>query len=317
MNFSHWATMTDRLSLSHSVIVCTNRDKETLYRSIDRVFECQGSKYLNVIVVLNGNDERSLTSTGEILANRYGQSIQILYSEPGLVNARNVALQNVNTDVITFIDDDFLIPRNYFGSAERMLISDSELNGLAPRISGLYVNYLDLRSFLRKHKYGSLTSSGQNFWIPDASSYEIEKVEWLPGCCMTYRVSAIRGMCFNRNLQNGPTRGYSLGEDVDFSMRVGKVAAILSVTGVHLQEPSVRDSTLLMAKAKGAWLMYLTRNNEKVKSSHVVGWLVVRLAYFFTRSIFQPQKYKILLRGNINALLAYITELINPKLTPR
>jgi hypothetical protein len=100
-------------------------------------------------------------------------------------------------------------------------------------------------------------------------------------------------------------------------MRVGKLKALVSSKGTHLQAPSVRDSNFLMAAARGRWLFYLKTNNKKVRTKNIVASQLLKFVYFFLRSLIQPATYFQLSLTSIIVLSAFIQEKFHPKLIDR
>jgi GT2 family glycosyltransferase len=175
----------------------------------------------------------------------------------------------MKSDLITFIDDDIGIEREFLTSTRGFFEMNPKIVGSAPLIKSLYgfktPNELTDKISHKKlmKNSGKVTPSGNNFWFLDNQSDVLQTAEWLPGCCMTYRTSKIKSIQFSTHLQNGPTGGYALGEDVDFSLRAAGLGSLMldSKTIIsHLQALSIRDDRLVMASGLGRWLAYASRN---------------------------------------------------------
>jgi GT2 family glycosyltransferase len=103
---------------------------------------------------------------------------------------------------------------------------------------------------------------------------------------MTYRTQKIGLNRFSIELENGPSGGYALGEDVDFSIRIGKLGLIENLCIEHKQAPSVRDSSRVMSRAIGRWHGYLIRNHpEKVSFFRTITLDIFLLGYLFLKVI--------------------------------
>jgi GT2 family glycosyltransferase len=282
--------------------------------------ETAGYREITVLIVLNGIEESEFLVQQQELLKFSKENLTVVLSKPGLVNARNAALVLVETDLITFFDDDIAIPTSYFKELDRFMASSSYVYGCAPRVQGYDPNS-SLKLFppflkkTREKNFGKLTKSGLNIWIPDDDAYESIKVDWLPGCAMTYRTKLISGMQFDSALMNGPTKGYSLGEDVEFSSRVANLYSIPTLAINHLYATSVRDMKKVMAEANGRWLAYLSRNR---KTLVYIKNILVRLFLSFLKGILEDAvklDFKFTRASmRITQLKYFLIELKDPKL---
>lgn len=306
--------------LSHTVVICSRGRDGVLNSLIRNIEETSSFEEIAVLIVLNGIGESEfLVQQQELLKVSKG-NLTVVSSQPGLVHARNAALNLVKTDLITFFDDDVVLPTNYFLELDKFLADRSHVYGCAPRVRGYNPNsslkhISPLRSKTREKYFGKLTKSGLNVWIPDDAISESIRVDWMPGCAMTYRTMQIAGMQFDPALMNGPTKGYSLGEDVEFSSRVTDLYSIPNLAIDHLYATSVRDMEKVMAEANGRWLAYLLRNRKsqvyiknilaRLLLSSLKGLLddILKLNYRFTRS-----------STRISQLKYFLLEMQNPKL---
>ena len=186
----------------------------------------------------------------------------------GLPSARNACIEKISDeDLVHFFDDDITIPKDYFSKIESVLEDNPTCFGGGPRVKGLYLEQSrGLKKYVKRIlglevKFGSITSSGRHFWVPDVDGDSID-VEWIPGCSMFYKKEIFRKFKFNETMENGPGQNYALGEDLDFSHRVSKEFSLKSLGNLsisHHQAPSKRDNWLLIAKASGAQYSYLIR----------------------------------------------------------
>jgi hypothetical protein len=120
-------------------------------------------------------------------------------------------------------------------------------------------------------------------------------------------------MNFSQELMLGPTGGYSLGEDVDFSMQLPKLIAINTISVDHLQAESVRDVSHTMAKARGRWLAYLVRKYpRKVSKFWAILTMVVTCMYFGLRSVPQQRIFALHFVNSFVQLKSFVSELRNP-----
>ena len=280
------------MNLSHSVVICTRERNETLMSCIENLRSSHGFESLSLFIVLNGISSDLFEGTREELRLLGLSNLEVLRSSPGLAAARNMALANIKTQLVTFLDDDVEVPKNFFIEIDRVMSSNDEISGLSPRISGYYPfssnnAFMQSTKWLHKDRlYGRLTNFGMNFWVPDDPDFPVTCVDWLPGCSMTFRTSRIVGMQFETALMNGPTGGYSLGEDVDFSSRVGALYSMPSTVIVHLQATSVRDNNMKMAQARGRWIAHLAKSKtNNVSTVRSVIWMVFSLGLSLVKDL--------------------------------
>jgi len=299
---------------SHTLVICSRGRSQSLSNVISSIFDCRESENVRILIVLNGHSPSELNSL--IIQYKDLQSqISIIESKPGLASARNVALKHIFGDLVTFLDDDVLVPENYLIEVDSAFSLDENLEGLSPRISGLYAGTNFGKKWYRKTRidFGRLTRNGNNFWVPDIFSSANTSVDWLPGCSMSYRLSSLKNMKFSEELMLGPTGGYSLGEDVDFSIRLSNLISLNSISIEHVQAESVRDNNNVMAKARGRWKAYLVRKYPR----HVSGiWttlnLILSVIYFFLRSIFNKDQYVKSFHESKLQFASFVHELIKP-----
>jgi GT2 family glycosyltransferase len=262
-----------KVHFSHDVIICTSKRNETLFETIHSLDLHKHHRYLKLYVVVNGYDENLISQLEKALKESLPTAI-VIRSEPGLVSARNLALKESSSEIVTFLDDDVTLGEDFFRNLDDQFSKHPAVIGMSPRIKYLYLDrplskiitrfrFLQKSNLPRKvFNFGRLTSWARNNWFPDIE-IESQICDWLPGCCMSFRRDSIKGIFFNSNLQNGPTGGYALGEDADFSMRVNsRGILLLNSTSVilHRQAPSVRDDLVKMEEARGYWNSYLVRN---------------------------------------------------------
>ena len=158
---------------------------------------------------------------------------------------RNIGLDLVSKEskLIFFLDDDVLPPRDYF---EKVLsfFSDESVVG----VSGVAINvsksneinqkksiYFYKKMFtLDSNKQGSILRSGISIPVKFGSGLAIE-TSWLIGCA-AWRHSAIGQKRFERDFL-----GYSLGEDVLFSIKMSKEGKLITIPNLVVDH---RESSL-------------------------------------------------------------------------
>ena len=164
---------------------------------------------------------------------------------------RNIGIESVSSDTkyLAFLDDDVIIPSDYFLKLINTLKSTGAIG-----VSGLAVNpqkncvtgnnsaLRDLfsRFFLNNSKKnGVILSSGVNIPVRVKSPNPI-KVQWLIGCAL-WNYNKVKLIRFEKDFF-----GQSLGEDVIFSLKAsqnGSLCVDTSVEICHLESKTMRPNS--------------------------------------------------------------------------
>jgi len=235
---------------SDALVICTRN-------RIDDIKVCLASikaaTHIPVrIIVVDSSDGRE---TEELCAQ---SNLQITYirAPRGLTIQRNIALSVIHEDIVHFIDDDVEVEPDYFRALNKVLHDSPHAAGVGgamagPRVSGpTLTERLMLKS---SSQPGRVLRSGYNtgcFDLPQAIN-----VEWLPGCSMSFRMSAIRGLKFDER-----RKGYALGEDVDFGLKALERGALLytpTARLIHHLSPTNRAEypKLVRASVRSRWIL--------------------------------------------------------------
>jgi GT2 family glycosyltransferase len=309
-----------------TVVVCTRNRLDSLqlfFKSCKSLLE---NENVDIVIVDSSNpplrlQDLEITSKKECDAFR----VKVIHEMPGIPRARNFALKEVKTDLVTFVDDDISLPNNFSELIFEHFNNYPQTAGVGPRISGMYENFqitendgLFSKMYKRRvsRSFGKLTAYGENFWFPGKSAPGLALCEWLPGCCMTYNFKVLEELIFNDSLENGPGKSYAVGEDVDFSTRASKFGPLYFIGSIlieHREEPGSRDNRILMAKARGSFRAYLTYE----KRIHILPTLY-HMSISFCASLlrvciwkpYAPKK----LKEDLLTLIFYLGELYSQKL---
>jgi glycosyltransferase involved in cell wall biosynthesis len=276
---------------------------------LKNISKIPGSESVQILIVENSTNTRHLINIKRVVKNQFPQlMVLVTKSKPGLVQARNTALKIVETDLITFLDDDVYLPENFLVNTEKYFRDKPWVSGTAPIIftepEAVLRTYGILRIATRlkqwfsdKYLGGKILPTGHNIWINSVKTKSCI-VKWLPGCCMTFKTMDIRASLFNPGLENGPTKGYALGEDIDFTYHLGKKRILLydnTTSVLHWRSNVSRTNNITFEKAIGAWLAYMSRNFKEVRYFYVLTFLVLRTVLMIAKAIFAKN-----IRTNIN-----------------
>lgn len=175
---------------------------------------------------------------------------EVAFAPKGLCRQRNRALDLLagRTDVILFLDDDFVMAPGYIAGVERVMGEDPGVAGLTGRLVADGV------------RQGGLSVDDALALIEgDAGVCDTSEIprEALYGCNMALRMRAIGGMRFDEAL---PLYGWQ--EDVDFTARLARAGRLVlsgQVRGVHLGVRGGRTSGLRLGYSQVANIIYLLR----------------------------------------------------------
>jgi GT2 family glycosyltransferase len=179
-------------------------------------------------------------------------AVEFIRSEQGLTRQRNAILAALtDEDVVTFLDDDFLLHRSYlqivgqiFASQSSVVVATGRL--LADGANGPGLTFPEARGII-----ASLGAPENEAALSAAfNAY---------GCNMSLRMHPIRAhkLRFDENL---PLYGWY--EDVDFSRQLarhGRVVRVENAVGVHLGTKSGRQSGVRLGYSQVANPVYLAR----------------------------------------------------------
>ena len=212
-------------ALRHSVILCSlgrPRELEIAIRTL--TFQFSAPEMIIIVVTSNQDLSEEIISLRQTLLQK-GIQLEIFISDPGLTKQRNFGLSKVQkaTDVVHFFDDDVILPPEYLETVDSIFRSTSDVIGVGGRTidnvdyDGSFIE----RFFLLNSKSsGKLLASGIN--VGFRYSHNPYKVDWLPGCTMSYCAPKISHMKFDESRE-----GVGWGEDVDFSSRASELGTLV------------------------------------------------------------------------------------------
>lgn len=189
---------------------------------------------------------------------------EVALSPKGLCRQRNRALDLLagRTDVILFLDDDFVMAPNYIAELEDILASDPSIVGMTGDLVGDGV------------RSGGYTIEQALEMIEERAAGlnpALHARDALYGCNMAIRLSAAGSLRFDEAL---PLYGWQ--EDIDFTHQLSRRGRILStgrLTGVHLGVKGGRTSGVKLGYSQVANVVYLLRKGTMPrKLAHRLLW---------------------------------------------
>jgi len=249
-------------NLNHSLIICSRNRATSLLEMLETVIPQQGDVCLvEILLVLNLDSDHEFNSLTEKIVALPFNRFKVVRTGAGLPSARNIGIRSMeNSDVIHFLDDDVRVGEGYFKHVENFLRQNPNVDGGAPiEMSSIFpirANKLfKVKNFLGMIPVpGKVSISMRNYWgsVNDNSP---RKVDWLPGLAMFYKRSSIDGYYFNEKLESFTLGGYSLGEDLIFTLKLTEdgrtLFAIPELKLTHARLPNVANQRQDISYANG------------------------------------------------------------------
>jgi GT2 family glycosyltransferase len=178
-------------------------------------------------------------------------AIVTLFAGRGLAQKRNAILRHLSDlDVLIFLDDDFLVDRDYVAATEAAFASDDAIAMSTGEViaDGVCGPGLDMT----KAQLALMTAGSP----ASAAPHDVYSAY---GCNMSLRLDVARRyqLTFDEQL---PLYGWL--EDVDFSRRValhGRIVKVPAARGVHLGVKSARQRGIQLGYSQVANPVYLMR----------------------------------------------------------
>lgn len=227
-----------------SVVIATKNRAKSIERCIASL---QGQKRLpdEVIVI----DASTNDDTKEVMEKVEGHMkvVYVKQEKGGLPRARNAGVKSCSGDIVVFLDDDVVLEPLYLEEMLAEYTRDGE--GKVGGVTGVLTKrghrrrslekFLDLMRmffFWNALKLGRVTHIGVLSGLPRSCSY----VEAFYGHNMSFRREVFSDFEFDEELEIHPL---AMGEDVDFSYRVGKKYSLKVNSRAKLvhESPSSKD----------------------------------------------------------------------------
>lgn len=206
-----------------SVIVPTLNRSEEISLFIDTL--CKQTMLPDELVVVDAGPISDLEQRIRIQLDGSGISFVYARGKAGTSLQRNVAIEKASGDILFFFDDDILLEPTYIEETMHCfsLPYDPPVGGVLGTFTSPYrlpwTKKLYFRFFRIAHTVdgneAKMMSSSDIRWLIKPS-----KVVPVP-VCSGGRV-AFRKECFDRELWDDFLPGYTMGEDVEISCRIGK-----------------------------------------------------------------------------------------------
>jgi len=257
-----------------SVVIPTRNRDASLRNLLNKIIE-QTSQPDEIIIV----DSSEISQSSYEIINK---SIKYLHTtEKSAARQRNIGIISVKQDiqVLFFLDDDTNPNSTYFEDMLGTLISLQAVG-----VSGLAINtekierikprgilgFIKKISFLDSNIDGKLLISGVGIPVRKRNVGIIE-VDWLIGCsCWDF--GKIKDLKFEEDFM-----GYSLGEDVIFSVKARKLGKLFVNSNIFLNHLELPQTDLNIIKHNYMWVYYRFRLS-KYTSNKIIFYLAFYLS---------------------------------------
>ena len=263
-----------------SVVIATIGREKDLIKAL-RSIEANSVKPFEILVIDQG-DVKAKT-----LENFNLNLILIKINKKSSAQARNVGIELAKGDVITFLDDDVILDKNYFKEVSKSFENNKQLKIVQGKIANLKDGKL-LNLFwgiflgpgsLKRSSYVRIYNFEPIFYKSDLNSEQF--CMWASGSNMNVKRDVFSYEKFDPQLIR-----YSSGEDLDFSFRVYErfgVESILfqpSAQLLHNVAPSgrlARFDLMLMRRVHKLYFVY--KNNKNIKEHKSIVYLLKQFWY--------------------------------------
>jgi GT2 family glycosyltransferase len=168
--------------------------------------------------------------------------LRFVKSKPGLTRQRNVAIDASSREFCFFLDDDAIPEPGYFCEIRRVFVEENSSSGKRiGAVCGYVDNEMNLPGPWRwrfRLATGLVRNLGPMMYDPAGTGIPrnfmkpfrgVKPVQVMHGLSMNFRRQALEQHRFSRFFE-----GYSYGEDVDISLRVGQDWAVVCAGDAHV-----------------------------------------------------------------------------------
>ena len=220
-------------ALSLSVVVCTRNRPGDLAECLASL--ARQTRPADEVVVVDASDGGASRAVVDGLSERL-PGLRHLSTVPGLTRQRNLGVAWSSGEVVTFLDDDVVLERDYLARIADLFALDPTLAGVegtvaipVPRGRRRLANAF--RGFFLMNSLGRPRGVKRSGFVAyDPAPRGVQPVTSLVGCNMSYRREVFARFRFDEWFA-----GYGLGEDQDFSYRVGQRLKLVQTPHARLE----------------------------------------------------------------------------------
>ncbi len=211
-----------------SVVIPTYNRKKDLNECLVSILD-QLNPPMEVLIIDNARLKETEDAIKKLKNDFKRVGVEIKYienkKENSLTVARNIGIDVSGGDIISFLDDDVVLDKNYYKEVQTFFENNEKALGVCGRTKGNLYEKNKLKFFLAQ-TIGRIFFLGFNekdkcrvfpsLGVTNSTSKSIVLSEWISGAS-SYRKEVFKEYHFDENLKK-----YSWNEDLDFSYRVYK-----------------------------------------------------------------------------------------------
>jgi len=233
LEFKLWKFGTQEKVIVSSLIICTYKRPSALAKIIHHLEKIPDIPD-EILIVDGSQDKESYNTLAPIISKGLLKcNIIYLFAPTGLTIQRNAGIDISKGEIVHFLDDDCLPEPNYFKEIEAVFrenpnvagVTGAILNEMGIAVSRKYKFRRFLGFFPRDGVPGRYYCNGSSVpkLIKGANFTENYEVDIASGASMSFRRSIIDEVGgFSEFF-----KGYSQGEDLEFSLRVRRISKII------------------------------------------------------------------------------------------
>lgn len=282
------------------VIITKNRLNylKTCINSINRQ-----NRYPSNLIIVDGSDNDATKDYIDYMNNDF-KLYDITYVKPnkqGTSTARNIGASLSDGQITVFLDDDTVLSDNYVHSMEKLFDSDKKMliGGATGRIHSIKSNQRgSFTPFEKLFRHIFLIESGvKGIVLPSGFATDLPEsgeTEWLSGSNMAFRDIVLAEFTFDESLEKYSS--YALGEDLDYSIRVGKKFKLMVVPDArleHIEEDRWHDGAdseiIRLNFLKVVNHHYIIKKNADKSIKAAFYWAIIGFAIGYFIKVFQQQ----------------------------
>lgn len=307
--------------MTTSIIICTYK-RASAIEQLMHSFIKQHTKIEQFLVIDASPDDDTKAVCENIDLNTLVADYRYIKAPEehrGLTKQRNYGLSLSTGDIVMFFDDDII----YHDNCLKDIITfyetcDTDIVGVGGNIINT-PNIASLKIWQLRKKLGLVKSLMPGIYHKTGISSPLEPldenttymdVDWISGCCMTWRGDIVREEKFNSYFE-----GYSMGEDLEFSLRMKKRGNLVilrnaKISHFHILSGRPDSYTLGYTTIKNMHYIhksYFNTNRFYYGSLFLFYWIVDTL--IFTRNLLNPKHIKPTLQniaGRVKGLFSVI-----------
>jgi len=230
-------------NINISVIVPTKNRQDELNKCLVSLFN--QSVLPNEVLVVYGGEKPVLNFPQKNLSK-----IKLIKNQKGVMtHGKNLGLKKAKGEIIFIFDDDVVLDKDYLKETVKVFQSDSEKR--VGVVAGSIINapqkplrFIERIFLLWGRGCYRVLPSGANV-INTKNVRNTKEVDWASGCAMAIRYEVAQAFRVDEKYD---LFGYGLGEDLDYSYRIGKKYKIIFNPRsrlIHLFSPRGRINSFL------------------------------------------------------------------------